>query len=553
MFLAAAGILLAAIVPAPPDAAADFRDVAVEAGLVGENVAGGKTKRYLIEETGNGVALLDFDDDGWLDVFLPNGAAFDGGKVRPSRHYLYRNLGQLRFEDVTEKAGLAATGWAQGACAGDYDNDGDVDLYVTHYGHSLLYRNDGKGRLEDVSEPAGVRAEAERWDTGCTFFDYDRDGDLDLAVAGYMQLDPARIPAPGASDHCAWKGLPVACGPRGVPHGRPRLLRNEAGGRFRDVSTESAVGKAEHCYGFGVVASDFDNDAFPDLYIACDSSPSLLFRNRHDGTFEEIGLLAGAALNEEGHEQGGMGVDAGDFDEDGLVDIAKTNFSDDVPNLYRNTGDLSFDDRVHEAGLGKRPTILGWGVHFLDVDHDGLRDLLMINGHVYPEAAQVAGYGFEQPRLLYRNAGGGRFEDISTGAGPGVATTDWSSRGSAVGDLDNDGTLEVVVSNLGARPSLLKNVAPVKNWLSVRCVGGNGDAVGARVYLGVDGRRLSREVQSGSGYMSQGSFRLHFGLGDAARYERLEVRWPDGRREVFPGGPANHKVTIERGGGRAPE
>jgi hypothetical protein len=536
-----------------PEIAVDFRDLAVEAGLTAVNVSGREDrKEYILETTGNGVALLDYDGDGLLDVFLPNGSTLDGtGPGETATNRLYRNLGGLRFEDVTEQAGLWRLGWAQGACVGDYDNDGWPDLFVTYYGHSVLYRNQGDGSFRDVTEQAGLRSDAVRWDTGCTFVDYDNDGRLDLVVVNYLEFDRDKVPAPGSGGYCQWKGIPVMCGPRGLPFARNSLFRNDGGGRFRDVSKQSGIGRASRCYGFTVVASDFDNDGWPDLYVACDSTMSLLYHNRRDGTFEEVGLLAGVALNEDGQEQAGMGVAVADYDEDGLFDIAKTNFSDDVPNLYHNLGELTFEDRVFRSGIGNKMEYLGWGIHFLDVDHDGRRDLLIVNGHVYPEVDRLPDVDYRQQRQLYWNVGGGRFVDISGRAGPGILAA-WPSRGSAVGDLDNDGALEVVINNMGGRPSLLKNSGPKQNWLLVRCQGvtSNRDALGARAYVHVGGRRLSAEVQGGSGYLSQSDPRLHFGLAADATYDRIEVVWPGGRREVFPGGAANRLVTLTEGTGR---
>jgi enediyne biosynthesis protein E4 len=536
-----------------PPITVDFRDVAREAGLTAANVSGGEAaKKYILEATGNGVALFDFDNDGLLDVFLVNATTLDrDGPGASATSHLYRNLGRLRFEDVTERAGLSRVAWGQGVCVGDYDNDGHRDLFVTYYGQSLLYRNQGNGTFGDVTAAAGLRADAQRWDTGCSFVDYDLDGRLDLVVTSYLEFDRAKVPEPGAGGYCTWKGIPVMCGPRGLPFSRNRLFHNDGKGRFTDVSMASGIGTVKGCYGFTVVASDFDGDAFPDLYVACDSTPSLLYRNQRNGTFEENGLLAGVALNEDGQEQGGMGVAVADYDEDGDTDIAKTNFSDDIPNLYHNNGDGTFEDRVLRAGLGGSMQYVGWGVHFIDVDHDGRKDLLMVNGHVYPEAEKTAEIKFRQPRLLYWHVNGGRFKDISRTSGAGIAVTQ-SSRGSAAGDLDNDGSLEVVISNLGGPPSLLKNFGPRKNWLLVQCVGtkANRDALGARVYVHASGRRLSGEIQSGASFISQNDSRVHLGVGDEARYDRIEVLWPGGNREIFPGGAANRIVTLTQGTGR---
>jgi enediyne biosynthesis protein E4 len=535
-----------------PPITVDFRDVAESAGLIGVHVSGNADRKaFILEATGGGVVLLDADNDGRLDVFVTSGTTLDGdGAGAASTSHLYRNLGGLAFEDVTDRAGLRRVGWAQGACAGDYDNDGASDLFVTYYGQSALYRNDGKGGFRDVTQAAGLGTPAVRWDTGCTFVDYDLDGKLDLAVTSYLEFDRAKVPQPGTSGYCQWKGIPVMCGPRGLPFARNRLFHNRGDGAFEDVSAASGVGRTGGCYGFTVLGSDVDTDGYPDLYVACDSTPSLLYVNRHDGTFEESGLLSGVALNDDGQEQGGMGVAIADLDEDGHPDIVKTNFSDDVPNVYRNRGDGTFEDRVFQSGLGAYMQFVGWGVHLIDVDHDGRREILMVNGHVYPDAARLPGLLYQQPRLLYWNVGGLRFKDISSESGPGIRDA-WSSRGSAAGDLDNDGALELVVNNMNARPSLLKNFGPRKNWLLVRCVGtrANKDAIGARVSVFVGDRRSSGEVQGGASFLSQNDPRLHFGLGTDTEYARIEIQWPGGEVERFPGGRANQIVTLTQGRG----
>lgn len=532
-----------------PPIKVDFRDLAEEAGLTAAIVSGREDrKQYILEATGTGVAIFDFDNDGRADVFVGSAGTLDAtGPAATSR--LYRNMGELRFEDVTAKAGLERPGWAQGVCVGDFDNDSHRDLYVTHYGQSVLYRNEGNGTFRDVTEQAGVRPAGKRWDTGCTFVDYDLDGKLDLAVTSYLEFDRSKVPVPGSSGYCQWKGIAVMCGPRGLPFSRNRLFRNVGNGRFADVSEASGVGKPATCYAFTVVATDVTADGYPDLYVACDSTPSLLFVNRRDGRFDEEGLLSGVALNADGQEQGGMGVAVADYDNDGRLDIAKTNFSDDVPNLYRSNGDGTFDDVVFQSGLGGYMQYVGWGMHFADVDHDGLKDLLMVNGHVYPEAERLPGNQYRQPRLLYWNVGG-RFKDISAAAGPAIREAR-SSRGSAAGDLDNDGSLEIVISNMGTRPSLLKNFGSRKNWVLLRCVGtrGNRDAIGARVTLHVGGRRLIDEIQGGGSFISQNDARLHFGLGDRSRYDAVEVRWPSGASERFAGGQANQIRVLTEGTG----
>jgi hypothetical protein len=531
----------------------DFRDVAVEAGLTAVNVSGAADKkRYILETTGDGVALFDFDNDGLIDVLLVNATTMDGqGRGAKSTSHLYRNLGKLRFEDVTEKAGLAKVGWGQGVCVGDYDNDGNADVFVTYYGHSVLYHNEGNGTFKDVTEAAGLKSDPIRWDTGCSFFDYDLDGKLDLVVTGYVDFDRAKVPEPGSGGYCQWKGMPVMCGPRGLPAGRNFLFHNDGHGKFSDVSAASGIGEPTGCYGFTALASDFDNDGYPDLYVACDSRPSLLYHNKKNGTFEEVGVASGVALSDAGQEQAGMGVAVADYDEDGYMDIAKTNFSDDVPNLYHNNGDGTFTDRVYESGLGEHTQYLGWGIHFIDVDNDGRKDLLMVNGHVYPEVERgPLNYKYHQPRLLYWNAGGGKFKDLSRNSGPGI-TDQWASRGMAVGDLDNDGSLEAVINNLDAPPSLLKNSGTKKNWLLLRLVGVkcNRDAVGARAYVYIGGRRISGEVQTGSSFLSHNDPRLHIGLADDTNYQRIEVQWPGGPRETFPGGKANQILTLKQGTG----
>jgi hypothetical protein len=536
-----------------PPIIVDFKDIAEQAGLTAVNVSGSPDKKdYILETTGNGVAIFDYDNDGLMDIFLVNATTLDGkGDGASSTSHLYHNLGNLHFEDVTARAGLGKIGWGQGVCAADYDNDGYTDLFVTYYGQSVLYHNEGNGTFKDVTETAGLKSSSVRWDTGCSFFDYDLDGKLDLVVTGYVDFDRAKIPAPGSGGYCRWKGLPVMCGPRGLPPGRNFLFHNDGKGEFTDVSAASGVGKRTGCYAFTALSSDFDNDGYPDLYIACDSRPSLLYHNLKNGTFEEIGIASGAALNDAGQEQAGMGVAVADYDEDGYFDIAKTNFSDDVPNLYHNNGDLTFDDRVYEAGLGAHSQLMGWGIHFLDLDNDGRKDLLVINGHLYPEVERgPLRDKYRQPRLLYWNVGGGKFQDISASAGPGI-TEPRVSRGSAVGDLNNDGSLEVVINNLNSRPSLLKNAGTKKNWLSVRLVGVkcNRDAVGARVYVYVGNRLVSGEIQTGSSFLSQNDPRVHIGLADNPTYERIEVQWPGGRREAFPGGRANQLVVLTQGTG----
>jgi hypothetical protein len=523
---------------AQPHTIAYFVDEAGKAGLTAKNVFGGAgTKKYIIETTGTGVAIFDYDNDGWPDIFIVNGTTLDAppGAAAPSNH-LYRNNHDGTFSDVTERAGLAHTGWGQGACVGDYDNDGNEDLFVTYYGKNVLYHNNGNGTFSDVSEKARVAGTGRAWSTGCAFIDYDHDGKLDLFVATYVDFDVKTAPAPGERASCLWKGVPVMCGPRGLPWSKNILYHNDGNGTFKDVTTESKIDQTNGHYGFSVSTFDFDEDGWTDIYVACDSTPSILYRNNRDGTFTDVAVTAGAAFNEDGKEQAGMGSTVGDYNGDGRLDIFKTNFSDDTATLYRNNGDGTFDDVTFPAGLGLYTKYLGWGTMFLDVDNDGWPDLLLANGHVYPEVdSQHLGSDYREPRILYHNQGDGRFADISAGAGPGI-TTAASGRGLAIGDLWNDGRISAVISNMSAPPSLLVNQAKTPNhWIAFRTVGtkSNRDGIGARIRLKTGQRVLVDEVRSGSSYDSNNDMRVHFGLGAATKVESVEVRWPGGLIESF--------------------
>ena len=534
----------------PPGAR--FVDIAAESGL-GDFVcySGGiERKETILETTGAGCALLDYDNDGDLDLFLMTASRSEGfaESAEPSNR-LYRNDGNGRFSDVTGQAGLVRSGWGQGVCAGDYDNDGWIDLYLTYYGHNVLYRNTGEGSFMDVTRKAGLDTKHRLWGVGCSFLDYDRDSDLDLFVANYIDFDPVSVPRPGENSNCLWKGIPVMCGPRGLKGLPSNLYRNEGNGTFADVSEPAGITAAGERYGLGVLVADYDNDGWPDVYVACDSTPNLLFRNNRDGTFSEMGLLAGVAYSGDGKEQAGMGVDAGDYDNDGDLDIVKTNFSGDKSSLYKNHGDGTFSDATFEAGLGVNLAYLGWGVGFLDYDHDGFDDIFIANGHVYPE---IDGHGFRsryrQRKVLYRNTGKGTFVDVTASSGADLLQPQ-TSRGIALGDIDNDGTLEILVNNENGRPSLYKNYGPHGNWIVILAIGSrsNRSAVGTRVSAVSDsGRRLIKEVRSGGTYASQSDLRLHFGLGTAAKTD-LEVRWPDGSVEEFAGVAANQFLTIREG------
>jgi hypothetical protein len=529
----------------------NFVDISTRAGLTARTEAGGeKSKKYIIETTGSGAAFIDYDNDGWPDIFLVNGTTLEGFPTgqEPTSH-LYHNNRNGTFTNVTRKAGVALTGWGQGVCAGDYDNDGRTDLYVTFWGHSVLLRNNGDGTFTDVTKKAGLWHDDVRWETGCAFLDYDRDGRVDLFVSQYVDLDLNKTPVPGSGDNCLWKGIPVMCGPRGLKGTHSELYHNNGGGTFSDVSEKSGVAKTDAYYCFTALTGDFDNDGWPDIFVACDSTPSLLFHNNHNGTFSEIGVSAGVAFNGDGREQAGLGAYAADYDGDGSLDIIRTNFSDDTPTLYHNNGDGTFTDVTDETGLGSSTQLLGWGATFVDVDNDGWPDIFLANGHVYPE---VDGKGFRttfrERKALYLNQRNGRFKDISLNSGPGISTP-FNSRGVATADFDGDGAVEILVNNSHAPPSLLKNLGEHQNWVIVKLLGtkSNRDAIGARVTVRANGHRQVQEVRSGGGYNSQSDFRLHFGLGSASKLDLLEIRWPSGLTEKIENVSTNQILTVKEG------
>lgn len=524
-----------------------FEDMAARAGLRSPIVYGGETQqKYILETTGTGVAVFDYDSDGQPDIFFVNGTRLNGLSGQQPSNLLYRNLRDGTFREVSESAGLRRSGWGQAACIGDFDNDGNTDLLVTYYGENVLYRNLGKGKFADVSESAGVQHH-NHWNSGCTFWDYDRDGDLDLFIASYVDFKDAKRLEPGSGPNCRWKGMPVMCGPMGLGMSEPVLYRNNGNGTFADVSAVSGINKAGGCYGFMPVTLDFDHDEWPDLFVSCDSTPNLLFRNNRDGTFSEIGMEAGVALNEDGKEQASMGVAVGDYDRNGFPDLLVTNFSEDTPALYRNNRDGTFTDSTYQARLGLNTQFLSWGTALVDLDHDGWRDLFIVSGHVYPEVdSHPSETSYRQARLIYRNQGDGSFQDISAQAGPAILARK-ASRGLAFEDLDGDGSLEAVVVNLNDVPSLLKNRSPnLQNWI-ILCLEGsrsNRSALGARVQLLAGGRLQTDEVRSASSYYSSSGLRLHFGLGKESRVERMEVYWPSGTRQVFEQIAANRVISI---------
>ena len=535
-----------------------FEDVASRAGLVMQNVNGdAANKKYIIETTGGGVALLDYDHDGWQDILLLNGRTLDG-EQSPDPHptsHLYRNNRDGTFTDVTASAHLQMTGWAQGACVGDYDNDGYDDIYVTRFGKNSLYHNERNGTFKDVADSVGVAGNGTAWGTGCAFVDYDRDGKLDLLVANYVQLDLHSMPKPGEGLTCIWKGTPVMCGPRGLPFTTNLLYRNTDGQHFEDTSQKSGITKTNGHYCFSVSTLDYNQDGWPDIYIACDSTPSILYRNNKDGTYTDVAPDAGVAYDEDGREQAGMGSTVGDYDGDGWPDLFKTNFSDDASSLYHNNRDGTFTASIAEAGLSLNTQYLGWGTVFADIDNSGLPSILIANGHVYPQVDYAhLGSAYKEPRLLYRNMGAGKFADISKSAGPGC-TIPAASRGLAVGDLWNDGRLSAVINNIDGQPMLLVNLAKNHNhWLGISLEGkqSNRDGIGASVTVYAGAQSWTQEVRSGSSYISSNDLRLHFGLGQSSAPYRATVRWPSGKTDEFQLSGIDRFIRLSEGQGNSP-
>jgi hypothetical protein len=530
-----------------------FQNVAAQAGLTAPTIFGGRTTwKYILETTGCGAAFFDYDNDGWVDIFLPNGTTLEGTESPPPANRLYHNNRDGTFTDVTEKAGLVKSGWGQGVCIGDYDNDGFDDLFVTYWGHSVLYHNNSDGTFTDVTQKAGLDVAEVTWGAGCAFLDYDRDGFLDLFITNYVDFDLKTAPLPNASaSNCIYRGMAVNCGPRGLKKARNHLYHNNGDGTFTDVTEKSGIAKAPPSFGLGVLVGDFNNDSYPDIYVSNDSEAAYLFWNNRDGTFTEGAMIAGVGTDAEGRNQSGMGVAAADYNCDGLLDILKMNFSDDLPNLYHNDGGGLFEEVTLEAGLGLHRDYLGWGCGFLDVDNDGWPDAFWVNGHVYPELEGVKNSPthFRLPMVLYHNLGNGKFEDVSNRAGAALQQK-IVGRGAAFGDFDNDGMVDILVNPINDLPILLKcESTSGNNWITLKLIGSksNRSAIGARVRCVTGKHSQIDEVRSGGSFMSQSDLRVHFGLGKAPQVDLLEVSWPSGRVDQFNGVAVNKIMTLREG------
>jgi enediyne biosynthesis protein E4 len=539
-----------------------FVDVVHQSGLNIQTTYGGEgSNKYLLETTGCGLAFYDYDNDGWLDLFLVNGWRLDGFAPGQEPHcHLFKNNRDGTFTDVTAGSGLEhKTGWGQACCVGDYDNDGHADLFVTYYGQNALYRNHGDGTFTDVTDKAGLiqPGSKTRWNTGCTFVDYDRDGHLDLFVANYVDMDLKTAPRP-QDGPCTYKGMLVACGPPGLPGGKNILYHNNGDGTFTDVSEKSGMWTAVGTYGLSVAASDLDNDGWPDIYVANDSAPATLYLNQKDGTFRDVAIEAGAALSAEAKPQAGMGVSIGDYNRDGNLDVVKTNFAGDTDSLYTNLGDGNFEDHTYPSGLGVNTRLLGWGVGFFDMDNDGWLDILMSNGHVYPEVDKSnADLKYAEHKYLYRNLRNGRFEDVTSQGGPGIMENA-PARGTAFGDYNNDGVIDVAVNCVNALPQLLRCTSTLhRNWIKLKLVGvkSNRSGIGSRVTVTAttlpDAQKplvQMDELRSGGSYFSQNDLRMHFGLDQAKQADLVEIRWLSGQVDQFRNLAVNQLYVIQEGG-----
>ena len=529
-------------------------DVAPQAGLHMPTIYGPLDhKDYILEAVGCGCAFIDYDNDGWIDIFLLCGTRRDSPPVDATNR-LYHNNRDGTFTDVTHQAGLAATGWASAVCVGDYNNDGFDDLFITYYGQNRLYRNNGNGTFTEVTKEAGLTNDPARWGSGCTFVDLNRNGHLDLFVANYTGFDFVHVPRPGSAANCSWKGVAVSCGPRGLPPGKHSLYRNNGDGTFTDISRDSGVAELKEDYGMTAIAADLAENGFQDIYLAADSTPSALFVNSGKPHLQELGVERGVALSDDGMEQAGMGIAVGDYNLDGRLDLFKTHFSDDTNVLYRNDGRGSFTDVTFAAKIGVETRFTGWGAGFVDLDNDGFPDIFLVTGSVYPEVEKKsADYPYKTPRVVFRNLGNGSFEELTDEAGPGVAALH-CSRGCAFGDFDNDGDMDVLIINLNEPPSLLRNDVQVRrNWIKIKLLGvtSNRGAIGARVIVHYGGHSQVQSVLSQSSFYSASDTRLHFGLGDIALTD-VEIFWPSGGRQALPGLVANALYTIKEGVGVVP-
>lgn len=526
-------------------------DVAAQAGLAKPVIYGrADSFTYIVEAIGCGAAFLDYDNDGWLDILILGGGRW-GVETPDSTNRLYKNNRDGTFTEVTEKAGLSRSGWFSGVTVADYNNDGFDDIFITGWPRNILYRNNGDGTFTDVTKEAGLLHPGERWATGCTFVDYNRDGHLDLFVSHYVKFDPKKIPPTGKSEVCNFKGVLVNCGPRGLPTETCALYRNRGDGTFVDVSDSSGVSAAKGSYGLTTVAADFDGDGWPELYVACDSTPSLYFKSNRDGTFSEIGMEARVALNEDGNEQAGMGLGVGDFNLDGTLGILKTHFIEDTAGLYAFRGKRGFEDVTVQSGLGVETRYVNWGAAIVDLDNDGLPDLFWVTGSVYPEVEKrFPAYAHRTPRVLFRNLGNGKFEELLDEGGPALAQPH-CSRGLAFGDFDNDGDLDLLIINMNEPPSLLRNDTSGNNhWLKLQLKGvkSNRSAIGARALVRYGDRRQLQEVTAQSGFLSANDRRLHFGLGNVETVD-VELRWPSGIVQSFQGVAADRLLIVDEAKG----
>jgi len=527
-----------------PNGGVQFVDITGRAGITFRHVAS-PDKRYIVESMSGGVALFDYDNDGYLDVFLVNSLTVDilksGGKTRSA---LYHNNGDGTFTDVTDKAGLADVGWGMGVAAGDYNNDGFDDLFVTCLGRNHLFKNNGNGTFTDVTQAAGVGDS--RWSTGAAFVDYDNDGNLDLFVSNYVDFDVEHLPEFGKGRTCQYKGIPVQCGPRGLPGAGDKLFHNNGNGTFTEVSKKAGVSDPDGFYGMGVICSDLDEDGFVDIYVANDSTPSFLYHNNGDGTFKEIGFASGTAVNESGSEQGSMGVTVGDYDHDGRLDLFRTNFADEYNTLFHNDGQNSFTDVSYAAKVAAVGSYVGWGTKFFDFDNDGWVDLFVANGHVYPQVNP-----YRQHKLLYRNNRNGTFAEVTQQSGAALME-ERVSRGVAFGDIDNDGDVDVLVGDLDGPPQLLRNDGGnANNSVLIKTIGvkSNRDGIGARVKVVAGDLKQVDEVRSGGSYLSQSDLRLHFGLEKRTKIDLIEIHWPSGIVDKITGAGINRILIVKEGQG----